>query len=281
MKRAYFNSAPVAPYGNATERQLRKFHEERAVLKAFLLGSSIRELVDFATCNNERVRKTLRHAGAFARDYNDALRCLPVKNIQVDEFYVVVGGRDRKVSEYSRAEFGWGSYWVWIAICSDTGFVIALHLGQRTKEDATKFMKKVRARLPEAADGQLLVRPTILSDGYHGYPEAVEQAFGSEANFGQYVKQYTHRGRPVLDLDDESAKLPPGARYAGAHRRVVKGEIEDAYFHTAYVEGVIGRYRKFLRCLYKKWNWRSINANRLSDALEIATFALISCSSWR
>jgi len=273
MKKAYFKSAPLVPYGDPTERQLRTFEQECAVLRAFLLGSSMRNITDFSNCNNERVRRTLKDAGGFAREYNEALRNIPIKNIQVDEFHVIVGGRDHKVSDYSRREFGWGAYWVWIAICSDTGFVIALHFGRRSKAHAIQFMQKLRARLPQDPNGRLLYKPTILSDGYPPYEDAIDITFGNEVNYGQYVKQYTYRGAPVLELDDESTELPPGSRFAGVVRRTVKGEIENPHFHTAYVEAVIGRYRKPLRCLNKKWSWRSLNEGRLQDALHIATFA--------
>src|SRR5690349_7344393 len=69
---------------------------------------------------------------------------------------------------------------------------ISYHVGKRDQENANIFLSDLRSRL--------IVMPTLTtSDGYAVYPQAVETAFGSSANFAQCAKQYS-RG-PVRSPD--------------------------------------------------------------------------------
>lgn len=244
------------------------------ILRDVLTVKPIRKIAQRAQCSNDAVTRFLKNAGEATAEYHILQRNLPVRRIVIDEYHVLVGGRDKRVSEYMRKTAGWGAYWVWLAICADTGFMIATHVGQRTLEDATFMMQKIRAKLPEDEYGRLPYKPSIVTDGYHGYWEAAERVFSAECNFAQYVKQYTakRRGHEVSGVDKDG-ELKLGARFNGAKKENRIGFIPDAEINTSRVEGAISRFRRLLPRMNRRSPFNSKSVARLEDAISLAVFA--------
>lgn len=246
------------------------------ILEEVLTVKPIRKLARTAKCSHDAVGRFLRNVGEATAEYNNLQKNLPIKRILIDEYYVLVGGRDKRVSEYMRQNAGWGSYWVWVAICADTGFILATHVGQRTIEDASRTMHLIRAKLPQDEFGNLLTKPDIVTDGFEGYWKAAERVFGSDCNFAQYVKQYTAKdpsGQEVPGVD-QNGDLKPRARFSGARRLNRIGFVEEKKINTARVESTINRFRGLLPRLKRSTAYNSQTVAALEHALALAVFAM-------
>jgi hypothetical protein len=69
----------------------------------------------------------------------------------------------------------------------------------------------------------------VSSDALRAYVEAVERAFGSEANYGQIVKTYSH-----TDLAEQRRYSPPDI--LTIKRTVISGSPEIKSISTSYLE---------------------------------------------
>src|SRR5262249_40385584 len=95
---------------------------------------------------------------------------------------------------------GIGEAWSWCALDRSSRLAISYHVGRRDQENANTFVADLRARL--------VVMPTLItSDGFAAYPQAVETAFGSSANFAQTVKNYSGGPRRSPDHKYEPPRM--------------------------------------------------------------------------
>jgi hypothetical protein len=71
----------------------------------------------------------------------------------------------------------------------------------------------------------------ITTDGLHAYLQAVLEAFGSQVNFAQLVKQYSVSG----DGHSTEKKYSP-SECIGTKKNIVFGQPEREHISTSYVE---------------------------------------------
>lgn len=64
-----------------------------------------------------------------------------------------------------------GDRWSFVGVLPDTGFIQAVHHGKRTKEEAKKFLEKIKRR----SDG---LAALFISDGWF-YEDALYETYGS------------------------------------------------------------------------------------------------------
>ncbi|EJL35749.1 IS1 transposase, partial [Caulobacter sp. AP07] len=174
------------------------------------------------------VVKLFEEAGDWAIAHLASLSDLTIARTQADELYAFVAARSFNVADMAAPSDDAGTIWTYLAVCAKTKLIYAYHLGAQGLDDATTFMRRVASKLKRKSDGRFVVRPTIITDGLGAYPEAVERAFGSDANHGVLRKSYSKT--------DKDGNRLSGSRYEGAQRDVVKGEIDERDIHTSYVE---------------------------------------------
>jgi IS1 family transposase len=252
------------------------FEKRVQILRDFFSKKSVRGMRKNAGCSYVALARFLSLAGGAAKEYHSFQHDLPIKRILIDEMHIIVGGREKYISDWSRKNLGWGEYWIWVAMCADTGFVIATHVGKRTARDAEYFLHKIRWKLPLDADLQPLFRPTIITDGYAGYGPAVEKAFGQNVNFAQYIKDYTAKaagGREIPGVD-EHGELRRGATFSGATKVVRIGHVDECDIKTSRVEGAMSRYRRMLPRFGGKDPCYSKSLRAVEDAVALATFGI-------
>ena len=75
-----------------------------------------------------------------------------------------------------------GDFWTFVALDPDTKLVPSYRVGKRTRENAAAFMVDLSERLTN--------RVQISTDALGTYMDAVEQAFGTDVDYGQIVKFY-------------------------------------------------------------------------------------------
>src|SRR2546423_4627087 len=135
--------------------------------------------------DKETVMRLLDDIGVACDIYQGGtLRNLNSKRIQCDEIWSFVGAKAKNVPEKRKAEYGVGDVWTWVALDPDSKLVVTWRVGNRSAEDAERFMRDLASRLAG--------RIQLTTDGYSPYVAAVMLAFGKNAiDFAQLVKEYS------------------------------------------------------------------------------------------
>jgi IS1 family transposase len=176
------------------------------------------------------------------------LQNLRLNFIQVDELVHHVGKKERNLTPDDR-ESGifMGDAWIFLATDAQTKLVPNFMVGKRDLPTAEEFMSDLAGRLAN--------RPQITSDGLRLYEWAVEQAFGSNVDFGMLIKSYAERdGR--LEL-------------SGAQPRRIIGNPKIQQISTSFAERNNLNCRLFCRRLTRLTNAFSRRVENLISALWI------------
>lgn len=160
---------------------------------------------------------------ACAEWHNENVRGLNTQNLQCDEIWAFVGGKDKNLPANKRVNPNYGSVWTWTAIDADSKFMVAWAVGERTGEVAHSFMHDVSTRISNE-------KVQINTDGLKVYRSAIKLAFGDDADFGQSEKVFASPGREG-----------PEQRYSpsvclGCVRRRITGNPNEWKISTSHVE---------------------------------------------
>jgi IS1 family transposase len=196
--------------------------ERAAIVSALVEGNSIRATCRITGRDKETVMRLLSDIGAACDVYQGgALRNLKSKRIQCDEIWSFVGAKAKNVPEKRKGEYGIGDVWTWVALDPDSKLVVTWRVGERSAEDAERFMRDLASRLAG--------RIQLTTDGYSPYVAAVMLAFGKNAiDFAQLVKEYSHTTR------NEQRYSPPDMVKSQKH--VVFGNPDEREISTSHVE---------------------------------------------
>ena len=154
----------------------KKSTQARAqILHLLCEGNSLRSTSRLAGVSINTVTKLLIEAGEACASYQDrALRGLTPKRIQIDEIWSFVYSKAKNVPSDKRGQFGIGDVWTFTAIDADTKLMPSFMVGNRNACDARIFLDDLRARIAN--------RTQITTDGHKMYLDAVEHAFGADAD---------------------------------------------------------------------------------------------------
>jgi IS1 family transposase len=200
--------------------------ERAKIIGCLTEGMSIRATSRLTGAAQNTIMKLLRDLGSAAADYQDrTLRNLACERIQADEIWAFVGMKAKNVPEDKRGTLGYGDVWTWTALDPDSKLLVSWLVGERTMDAAMLFMADVASRLG--------TRPQITTDGNMAYRDAIEAAFGSEADYAQLLKQYG-----VMPSDDGSMTA---RRYSpnvvtSVETRVIAGNPDPDHISTSHVE---------------------------------------------
>ncbi|MFY9826843.1 MAG: transposase [Thermoanaerobaculia bacterium] len=213
--------APVRPLGTM------RLDMEKAVLCVSLLaeGSSIRSTERVSGVHRDTIMRLLRLVGA----KSDALlsrlvRNVPVKDVQADELWCFVGMKEKTKVRKGETSPEIGDAYTFLAVERESKLLLAHHVGRRTSEDASLFA----AKLFGAVDGG---RFQISTDGFDGYPAALESHFGGQIDYAMLIKSYSGEG-----LDSERRYSPP--QIIATEKRVISGNPEESKVCTSHVERI-------------------------------------------
>ncbi len=135
---------------------------------------------------------------------------------------------------------------------------------------ARRFMTDLASRLawpsPHESDshayrtGGYRTVTQISTDGFAGYPEAVDLAFGPSAKYGVLIKSFHNA--------DMNGGYAP-SEMVGTERRVIKGDINPRSICTSHVERNNGTIRTFIKRFARLTNALSKKLEYLSSAVAI------------
>lgn len=116
-------------------------------------------------------------------------RNLTLRHVEVDEIWTFVGKKQGRLTPEEKAEcYDLGDVYLWTCLDQDTKLVASFVVGKRSADNARKLMVDLSQRLviskPHDSDphgykaGGYVHITQISTDGFQGYPEAVDLAFG-------------------------------------------------------------------------------------------------------
>ncbi len=191
------------------------------VIGALAEGSSIRSIERITGIHRDTImRLGVRVGKGCGMLLDSKMQDLSCNYLQFDEVWGFIGKKERHVSVDDDPEMG--DVWTYCAIDSETKLVPTFKCGKRTLENTTEFVQDVVSRMRH--------RVQVSSDAMHSYIEAMERTFGSDVDYGQCVKVYTH------DAAQHPERKYSAPSFASAYRRPVVGVPEIEFISTSHVE---------------------------------------------
>ncbi|MGH8744412.1 MAG: hypothetical protein ACREUY_09065, partial [Burkholderiales bacterium] len=224
----------------------------KLALRLLTEGMSIRATERATSLHRDTICKLLVHFGQACQGFLDArMRGLTLSHLEFDEQWTYVAKKQSRLTTTEREEsHDQGDVYLWTCIDQRTKLMPAFLVGKRSADNARRFMLDVASRLqfpkPHASDAHAFAvgeyEPVcqLSTDGFPGYPEAVDLAFGPYVRFGTIVKQY--RNAKIIYTPSEMV---------GTKRRGVRGirGREQRTICTSHVERLNGTQRLFLKRL--------------------------------
>lgn len=167
------------------------------------------------------VTKLLIDAGLVCTRFHDEnVRGVKAKQIQCDEIWSFCYAKAKNVAKAKAAPERAGDVWTWTALDRDSKMIVSYLVGGRDSEYANAFMQDVADRLAN--------RVQLTTDRHRAYLNAVEGAFGADADYAMLVKIYGET--------PESEKRYSPAECIGAQKEPVTGRPDKAMISTSHVE---------------------------------------------
>jgi IS1 family transposase len=150
----------------------------------------------------------------------------------MDEIWGFVGKKEKHIKPEDPPELG--SVWTFCVIDAETKLVPAFRVGDRDSSTADAFLADVASRMKN--------RVQISTDGLKAYVDAIEKAFGGNADYGQIVKVYGNEA--VKDHRRYSAP-----EFVSSEKTVIAGQPAYELISTSYVERLNATTRLHMRRL--------------------------------
>ena len=192
-----------------------------AIIGALAEGSSIRSIERITGVHRDTImRLGVRVGQGCTALMDDKMRDLTCTRLEMDEIWGFIGKKDRHVREDDDPQLG--NVWTWCAIDADTKLVPAFRVGNRDHATAMAFVRDVASRMSN--------RVQISTDGLNAYVDAIERAFGGDADYGQVIKTY-----------GVETSIQPQRRYSqpeitGIEKKAISGRPDFDLISTSYVE---------------------------------------------
>jgi IS1 family transposase len=195
--------------------------KQTAIIAALAEGSSIRSIERIAGVHRDTImRLGVKVGKGCAMLMDSKMQDLGCNYLQLDEVWGYIGKKERHCSVDDNPEYG--DVWTFCAIDSETKLVPSFKIGKRTHELANEFLQDIASRVRN--------RVQISTDAMNSYPDAVENAFGANVDYGQIVKVYVH------DSAQHPERKYSAPSFASAYRRAIVGNPEMEFVSTSHVE---------------------------------------------
>ena len=257
-----------------------KHDKRQLVLRLLSEGNSLRSVQRLTGVHTYSTSRLVVDFGKCCQNFLDEqLRNLNLRHIECDEIWTFVGKKQSRLTTEEKELSGTlGDVYVWTAIDQDSKLLVTYALGKRTADMARRFMVDLAGRLvwpsPHESDAHAYqpegyrTITQISTDGFAGYPEAVDLAFGPYAKFGVIIKEFRNAAMDYVPSE-----------MVGTKRRVVKGEFDERSICTSHVE----RHNLTIRTFMKRFARLSLGFSKKFECLAgaVAIFAAYYNFLWR
>jgi IS1 family transposase len=203
-----------------------------AIIAALAEGSSIRSIERITGVHRDTIMRLGVKVGQGCKAMMDfKLVNLSCTRLEMDEIWGYIGKKNIRVKPEDDPTMG--DVWTFCAIDAETKLVPAFKVGKRNHVTANAFLTDVASRMKN--------RVQISTDGLSEYLEAIEGAFGADADYAQIIKIYGH------EHADERRYTPP--EVIGTEKKVISGSPDPDLISTSYVERLNATTRLHMRRL--------------------------------
>jgi len=212
-----------------------KKEKQIAIISALAEGSSMRAISRITGVHQDTIcRLGVRIGQGCAALLDAKMRNLNCRYLQLDEIWGFIGKKEKHVSFNDDPTLG--DVWTFCAMDSETKLVPSFKVGKRDHVTANAFLSDIASRLRS--------RPHISTDGLRSYIEAVENAFGMDADYGMIIKNY---GADSGQHHQERHYSAP--EVTSIERRAISGQPEMDLISTSHIERLNGTTRLHMRRL--------------------------------
>lgn len=212
---------------------------DRALLCLHMLceGNAVRAIERMTGTEKKTILRLLVLVGeGCERMLEETIQSVPVEDVQADELWTYIKAKQGTVARKKIKDPDAGDAYCYIGIERHSKLVLAWHLGRRNGWDAHDFIVK----LGKATAGDF----QLSTDGFNGYPGAVEYSLGARVDYAQVVKEFGNEG------GEEGRRYAP-PRLIGQEKIVVSGTPDEERICTSHVERgnwtLRGHLRRFTR----------------------------------
>lgn len=184
------------------------------IVQLFVEGMSVRSVERIPRVHRDTIIRTLRTVDrGCERMSAQTIAKLRVRDVECDEMWGFVGCKEKNVTDEHPSGFGGG--YRFVGIERDTKLVLAWHVGRRTSPDTYAFIEK----LDVATEGRF----QITTEGFAGYPEAIDLNLGTRVDYAQLIKVCMPR-HAMENRDTHHQKLSMQSQCPDS-----EGQIASAY----------------------------------------------------
>ncbi len=195
--------------------------KQTQIVAALTEGCSIRSVERLTDTHRDSVMRLGVNVGeGCARVHDAMMRNLHVNILELDEQWSFIQKKAKRVKEGDAPEYG--DCYLHVALDATSKAVVSYLVGKRSHEYTMVLAADLRARIVN--------RPQITSDGWPAYPDAIEEAFGTDVDFATIVKDYT-----TTPGNEAAVRYSPG-KIRGCEKTVRIGNPDESAISTSYVE---------------------------------------------
>ena len=156
--------------------------KQALILSHLVEGLSVRSIERITGIHRDTIIRLTRSAAEKAREELDSQMVnLEIKRLQVDEVWLYIFKKQRRVKAHDPEEYG--DKYVFVALDPDTKLVPAFRVGKRTGQLARSFMMELKTRIDTTFQ--------LSTDSFKGYQDAVDRVFGVNIHYAQIHKNFS------------------------------------------------------------------------------------------